>query len=204
MKANSDQPEAPLKAREAQKRETRQRILKAAIRVFGRDGLASATTQAVATEAKVSHGSVFAHFCSQEQLLVAAIDNFGETASLAIHEALSSGAGLRQVLKVQLRCIEAEEDFYVRLASEAGSLPPAARSSLILMQSNIAFHFLPALQAAEKAGKLKKVAPSLAFNTWLGLLHYYLANRELFAPGESLIAAWGDMLVDHYLNLLGA
>jgi hypothetical protein len=40
------------------------------------------------------------------------------------------------------------------------------------------------------------------FNTWVGLINYYLMNRDLFAPGESVISRYGQRLVEHYMNLI--
>lgn len=37
---------------------------------------------------------------------------------------------------------------------------------------------------------------------WIGLVHHYLMNRDLFAPGESVIARRGRELLDHYMGLL--
>jgi Transcriptional regulator len=188
--------------REAQKRETERRILDAAVRVFGRDGIAAATTEAIAIEAGVSHGSIFARFGTQEDLLATTIEDFGRAAATRMHEALSSSSSLRAVLEAHLASIGAEEDFYARLVSECGSLPRAARDSLALMQSSVAFHLAPAVEAGQKAGRIKKASLPLLFNTWLGLVHYYLANRELFSPGSSLVDERGKELVDHYMSLI--
>jgi len=42
----------------------------------------------------------------------------------------------------------------------------------------------------------------LLFNTWLGLIHHYLGNRDLFAPGHSVVERHGSMLLDHFVGLL--
>jgi AcrR family transcriptional regulator len=188
--------------RSEQKLETRRRILDAAARVFGREGIAKATSSAIAEEAGVAHGSVFARFGSQEALLVAAIEDYGESTAKRIHEMIDAGAGTREVLDAHLAAIGEREDFYARLVAESGTLPSAARDSLVLMQSAIAFHLAPALEADRKAGRIKDMSLPLAFNTWLGLLHYYLANRELFAPGASVIELRGAQLAEHFMNLI--
>jgi hypothetical protein len=43
----------------------------------------------------------------------------------------------------------------------------------------------------------------LLFNTWIGLVNHYLVNRELFAPGASVIERRGAELLDHFMNLIG-
>jgi len=42
----------------------------------------------------------------------------------------------------------------------------------------------------------------IIFNTWLGLIHYYLQNSELFAPGASVLKQQGNELVKHFLELI--
>jgi AcrR family transcriptional regulator len=189
-------------SREAQKLATRRRILDAAILVFGRDGILKATTAAIAKEAGVAHGSIFVHFGSQEALVAAAIDDFGEATARRLHETMRRGAGTREILAAHLAGIREREGFYARLAAESSLLPPEAKNGLVLMQSAIAFHLAPAVEADRKAKRIKAMGLGLLFNTWLGLLHYYLANRELFSPGESVIDARGQELLDHFMSLI--
>jgi hypothetical protein len=42
----------------------------------------------------------------------------------------------------------------------------------------------------------------LLFNTWIGLIHHYLMNRELFAPGASVVERHGRELLDHFMYLI--
>jgi hypothetical protein len=50
--------------------------------------------------------------------------------------------------------------------------------------------------------RLRKVPLHLLFNTWIGLLHHYLANRDLFVARGSVLKKHGPALIDHYLALL--
>jgi len=192
----------PSGGREGRKRETRRRILEAALKVFAEDGIAAATASAVAEEAGVSHGSVFVHFGSQEGLLAAAIADFGDEVVRHLHGSLRAGAGTRRVLEAHLEVIRKREDFYYRLVTEAPLLGEGARTSLVLIQSAISFHLAPAIEADQAAGRIVDSSLALLFNTWLGLVHYYLANRELFAPGASVIQSRGEELLDHYMHLV--
>lgn len=201
---NKIQSAAPAARRDRgeQKTATRRRILDAAIAVFGTKGILAATAAEVAKEAGVSHGSVFVHFGTMETLMAAAIEDFGEALSLRLHELTAVGAGTREVLAAHLEAIREREAFYSRLVAEASLLPPAARSCLVLIQSGIAFHLSPAIEADAKAGRVKEMRLPLLFNTWLGLVHHYLANRELFSPCESVIDARGQELLDHFMSLI--
>jgi AcrR family transcriptional regulator len=185
-----------------QKLETRRRILEAALLVFARDGILASTTADVAKEAGLSHGSVFAHFGSQAELVAAVVEDFGAGVARRLHELAATGAGARAVFEAHLRAIGESEAFYARLVVEAPLLPARARDSLVTIQSSICFHLSPAVEADTEAGEIKIMPLYLLFNTWIGLVHYYLANRELFAPGASVIERRGKELLDHFMSLI--
>ncbi len=72
---------------------TRQRLLDAAARVYGRDGLTGATTRAIADEAGVNEVTLFRHFQTKERLLAAVVgENFG-TQPLAAQPPLPPSTG---------------------------------------------------------------------------------------------------------------
>jgi len=193
-----------IKKRDKQKLETRRQILEAAIRVFSRDGILASTTADVAREAGLSHGSVFVHFGSQEGLVVATVEDFGKTVSLRLHELAEAKAGTREVLEAHLKAIGEREAFYARLVVEVPLLPEKQRASLVLIQSAISFHLSPAIEADTKTGRIKPMPLALLFNTWVGLVHYYLANSKLFAPGASVIERRGKELLDHFMSLISS
>ncbi len=65
-------------ARSASPAGTRQRLLAAAARVYGRAGLTGATTRAIADEAGVNEVTLFRHFQTKDRLLAAVVgENFG-------------------------------------------------------------------------------------------------------------------------------
>jgi Transcriptional regulator len=192
----------PPQSRAERKRETRQRILKAAALVYARDGIVAATTVDIAAEAGVAHGSVFAHFGSQEALLEATIVEFGDGVCARLHELVEGGADTESVLRAHLEAIRESEGLYSRLVAEGPLLPRAGREALTLIQSSICFHLSPAVEADTEAGLLKPMPLHLLFNTWIGLVHYYLANRELFAPGASVVERRGKELLGHFMSVI--
>ena len=61
-------------ANEALRQKSRERILKAAVRLFSRRGFGGTTVRAIAEEAKVALGLMYAHFESKDAVLVALMD----------------------------------------------------------------------------------------------------------------------------------
>ncbi len=200
--APADRPRASVRAR--QRAGTRRRLLDAATAVFARDGLVGARTSDVAAEAGVSHGTVFVHVPTRDDLLAAAVGELGERVAERTH-ALAQGEGtVRDVLATHLAGLRTDEDFYRRLVAESPVLGPVARSTLVGVQSAIAFHFAAAAEREMAEGRMRRLPLPLLFNTWLGLVHHYLVNRELFAPGGSVLDRHGTELLDHYLALVAA
>ena len=189
------------RSRDEQRAETRQRIVDAMIFVARRDGFREASTLDVAKRASVSHGLVFAHFATRDALLVEAVTAVGGRITHAIHALVHAKASLRDVLRAHLRCVQDEEELYARLVAELPFLPARARSAWVGVQSAVSQHISEAYAAGVESGALEHIPPHLVFNTWIGLVHHYVLQRELFAPGGSVVRKHGPTLVDHFLRL---
>ena len=86
---------------------TRERLLAAAARVYGRAGLAGATTRAIAEEAGVNEVTLFRHFKSKEKLLAAVVGKtFGSAQSPEQPEIPAPSDDLRHDLLEMARCYD--------------------------------------------------------------------------------------------------
>jgi AcrR family transcriptional regulator len=188
--------------RQIQKENTRKKILETALVVFSAKGILNTRMSDIAEAAGVSHGTVFAHFSSQEELITAVIEKFGLEVGWHTHELASRSASVRDVLSAHLEGIQQFEPFYTRLIIESHLLPAVARDTLIAIQSSISFHLSQAAEREIKAGTILPIPIHLLFNTWIGLVHYYLTNHDLFAPDGSVIQRYGPALLEHYLQLI--
>jgi len=189
--------------RQMQKERTRKHLIETAFRQFAQKGLTTTRTADIAKAAKVSHGTVFAHFSTQEELLNTVIEEFGVRVSLRLHELAAGNGSLRDVLAAHLRGLTEFEAFYTRLVIEGRLLPENARNTFTMIQSSISFHISQAAEREMKEGNMDRYPVHLLFNTWIGLIHYYLANNDLFAaPGESVLERHGQELLEHYMKLI--
>lgn len=188
--------------RQIQKDKTKRLILETAMQQFGKLGITATRTADIANAAKISHGTVFVHFATQEELLNAVIEEFGERISLRLHELAVCNTSLGKVLLAHLRGLSEYEEFYSRLVIEGRLLPSSSRNVLIKIQSSISYHITKAAEQEMKNGGIKSYPIHLLFNTWIGLIHYYIINNDIFAPGESVLNRYGEELQEHYMNLL--
>ena len=187
--------------RTARKAQTRQRIIAAAMDVYAEQGFA-APTSAVAERAEVSHGSVFAHFGSSDELLDATVESFSAAVGLDLHTLSEAGDDIAELLSLHLDVLADHEPFYRRLVKESAQLPESTRHALVAMNSTVSFHFWRALEADIASGRVKDLPFHLIFNTWLGLVHYYLLNDDLFAPDGQVLAHHKNALVACFTTLI--
>lgn len=190
--------------RERQKLATRETILAAAQELFGRKGLLETTTAEIARSAGVSHGTLFLHFPRREDLQREVIGRVGERIAGALHDAVEAGSGLSDILRSHLAAIASEEAFYRQLVIAAPLLGREARAALVGIQSAAAHHLFEStgssgLDRTEKGSEGKQ---ALFFNTWIGLVHHYVVNADLFAPGKSVILEWGERLISHFVEIV--
>lgn len=185
-----------------QKQQTRTLLLQTALELMAEQGIAATRTIDVAESAGVAHGTVFVHFPTREDLITAVVAEHADQIAGRLHELAGDGAGVRDVLAAHLAGLAEHEAFHSRLVMEGPLLPPYARATLLGIQSAISAHLAQAAEREMATGAIRTMPVYLLFNTWLGLVHHYLSNRELFAPGQSVVERWGPTLLDHYVGLL--
>ena len=187
--------------RRLQKTQTRERIITAAIKVYSEQGF-SATTAEIAREARVSHGSIFVHFPMVENLLLCLLENFSQDINNELRLLSGFADDIAKLLETHIDVLIKHEDFYKRLIKEAVYLPEEAKNTFIAIQSTVSIHFLQALEQEIREGKVKDIPFHLLFNTWLGLIHYYLLNGDLFAPQDSVLQRYKNTLIECFLSLI--
>lgn len=187
--------------RQLQKENTRQKILDTAYRVYSQEGF-SATTAVIAKEAGLSHGTIFAHFQSLNELLECLIGNFGTALALEIHDLAESSSSIEELLKTHLGILIRHEEFYLRLVTERGLLPEEVQYTFADTQTAIAYHFNRILKQEIEKKNVKDIPVHMLFHTWMGLIHYYLWNKDFFSPEEPVIKRYAQEIINTYLTLI--
>lgn len=89
--------------RQEQKELTRTGLIQSASRLFIKNGISNTATADVAKAQRVSHGTVFVHFPTREELILAVIDDFG------IKLSQKFGHGMNQ--KIFVHCLNSTWEF---------------------------------------------------------------------------------------------
>jgi AcrR family transcriptional regulator len=84
---------------------TRDRLIRASIGIVAREGLAAATTAAIAQKAGVAEGTLYRHFESKDDLLIAAYRQLKDEVFLQAGAAVDTSAPPRERLKRTWRAI---------------------------------------------------------------------------------------------------
>lgn len=193
-----------LSRRSRQKEETHERIVKAALRLFEKRGFAATRTQDIAEEAGISHGSIFVHFRTRDELLVHVCGRFLATLDARTRQGLRGCAGLETFLTAHLEAIATHETLYTRLLQELSSLPPEVRALTLETQSAVSIHLKMVLRRGEEFLALDPSDYPFLFNAWMGTLTYYLLNRDNFTTSEHLLKEQGNEIVAQFLRLVQA
>ena len=187
--------------RQMQKEQTRETIIASALKIYTEQGF-SASTSIIAKDANVSHGAIFVHFPTVSSLIICLLERFAENINSKIHSISESATDIKKLLSAHIDVLIECEDFYKRLIAEAVYLPEEAKNTFIAIQSTVSIHFSEVLEREIKKKKIKNVPLHMIFNTWLGLVHYYLLNSELFAPWKSVLKLHKRNLIDCFIVLI--
>lgn len=189
--------------RKTQKEQTRKKLIETSLSTFATHGISKTSTVQLAKYADVSHGTLFLHFPKRDDLLTAVMHEFGNQLASRFDDAASSSkGGLAHILNAHLQTLAIYEDFYTHLIIELPHLPESVKSRFFILQASISHRIYLEAKKEMMRGKIKSIERHILFNTWIALLHYYLANKKLFTPEKSLIASKGPGLLKHFLFLL--
>lgn len=186
--------------RQVQKEETRLHILETAYRIYGEEGF-SATTNQIARAASVSHGTIFVHFPTVENLIVCLLEGFNAEINGQLHILSEKDESLETFLEAHIDVLIRYEAFYKRLISEINVLPQEAKFVFINLQSVVSFHLNQVIDRCKNEKTIKEIPMHIIFNSWLGLVHYYLINSYLFTEG-SILTEYKVELISNYIKLI--
>jgi AcrR family transcriptional regulator len=171
--------------RQVQKDATRKKIIETAMRAYSRDGF-TAPSNLIAKEAGVSHGTIFVHFPTLNDLLICVMQKFFVKIGGKLHDLSEPGMGLDEFLSAHIEILEEYEDFYRALITERRSLPEEAKRILASIQSETSRHFAVVAEREASAGSIAGIPFHILFNVWLGLVHHYLRDDEYTKEGSAL------------------
>ena len=188
--------------RTRQREATRRQLVEAGLRVVAEHGFAGATTAAIARATGKAHGTVFVHFANRDALVEALVAEVGQAMSQRLSTLPADTCGVAEVLDAHLLALGDHELLYAHLLREATALQLSARARLFALQSAVGSRLRQALARDVERGVARAMDPVALTNLWIALTNHYLMNRDLFAPGASVVAQRGAELKAQLLDVL--
>ncbi len=181
--------------RTKQKELTKQNIFDTAMCLFLRRGFIEVTTAEIAKEAGVAHGTVFVHFPTREDLVLAVIDSELATAQQRIDRLLNKSSDFLTLASSYLDYLAEHEDFHALLARELPFYKPELRNRIIFRQALIQMQFTDLLKEEPNATYIAQYL--------FGMTHYYLSMREAFSTEGSVIQRFKDSMMVTMKTMMG-
>jgi AcrR family transcriptional regulator len=142
-------------------KETRQRLLDAALRVFGRDGVSGATTREIARVAKVNEVTLFRYFRNKNELLrQVVLQSCKRYEQVFAGASVATPADLRRTVgsyaEAYARKVRENEDLVRTFMGELKRHLKLSRRLFVESAKPVRQKFIAYLQAAQKAGLVRK------------------------------------------------
>lgn len=175
-------PAADAPSRQRRSGDKRERILRAAVKVFARSGFHATRVSEVAKAAGVADGTIYLYFESKEELLVSLFEDRVDKLLAYMREELpkhpDAPSRLRAVIDMQLGLLEGERDL-------AEVITVILRQSTRLMKEFAAPHFSAYLDAIAKI-----IADGQATGAFRRDVSPGLAARAIFGALDGITLTW--------------
>ncbi|MBN1313510.1 MAG: TetR/AcrR family transcriptional regulator [Anaerolineae bacterium] len=205
MTARPDDREQPEPGRER----TRQRILEAALRLFGEQGYARTTTRALAEAAGITEMTLFRYYESKEKLFEAAAEQYGGPAVAGDLEKQLTGNYREDLLRLGhlfMHILSERKDAIRMMLCEASHFPDVTK---VLAQNPRTLREMLAryLQRQIDAGRVRPLDAAAAAHIFWGMfLSYHLSADWLDEPGmggassEEVVMRFVDIFINGTLE----
>ncbi len=176
---------------EERKEARRQKLLTAAIRLFGRKGFHATTVPMIVAAARSSIGSFYFYFKHKEDIYAAVLESLGESISRALNDAIAAAGP--EVLRQMRTAVETLVQFLAGHPEEAriliiessglGKRLEAVRRGIVASHTRSVEHALTAARV-----QLPAMETAVAASCWVGAVYESVFHWLELAPEQRLPA----------------
>jgi AcrR family transcriptional regulator len=181
---------------------TRDEILKASAHIFSQQGFHAASMQDIAEAVSLQKASLYHHFPSKQDILVAlldrALDIIIERLEEVVSKPLNPEDKLRQAMTTYLISLAENQDLASVLLLEHRSLEPEFRSHHIPRRDRFEHIWRDLVSEGKDAGVFKCAQPSLAGRALLGVMNWTVTWYR--RDGAMPITEIADQFTDMFLH----
>ncbi len=167
---------------------TDQRILEAAERLFSQRGFHATGMRAIARAARVSLGTIYHHFKSKEEVLLAIIAKEYRKRREALEELRDQDLPLaeliRRIVDLHFRRLLRAGDVLRPLAQSLGGISARARRRILALRREFVDYLADLIREGIERGQIRPCDPLVAAHAFLGMVEAVSAR----ALGEDEVA----------------
>ena len=142
----------------------------------------------IAKASGVSHGAIFVHFNSKENLVEKIIAQFFDKWMVTLQQTNIEDLDFEYLYDWYFDFVEKEYRGFVMLVREINDLPPKLRESIWDKEQQIRTLMQQAYEHGVKAGKYRKIDSKMLDVMLFGAIHQFLRFPKLFDPdGRALL-----------------
>lgn len=165
-------------------------------------GISTTGLDGVAAALGISGPEIRQFFAETEDLIAAVIENFGARLSVELEFGCGADLGFSSLLRAHLETLAKFEDFYRRLLLESDLVPTSARGLIFSIHAILSERLYAAARKEIAAGRIKSMERPMLFNLWLGWVHHFVLNRDLFSDETPVLQHRKNDLIAHFTRLL--
>ena len=190
--------------------QTRERIIEAAVKVFGGRGYAGATTRAIAAEAGVNEVTLFRHFGSKKNLFREMIDYYYDSSGLKTMNPERLSGDCRQVLTglgTRIFSILSERREIYRLLLSEVEQQSEVRDAMIQFPRQLRHLLAQYFRIQMKQGNLRHLNPEVMAQAFMSMFMAFVLYETIFAEppvadiaAEDIVTQFVDIFMEGTLN----
>ncbi len=168
--------------------DSRERILKTALEVFGSKGFTAATTKEIAERAGVNEVTVFRQFKSKNALFSAVIAEKSVLNDIAGHVRFDDDAPLEELIvhnvRTVLSILKKNRHLFMVVLGDAWRYPKSRKMlSETVMQRGIEFLTAMMTRLVEE-GRIREIQPEVAARALMGMVQGYFITRYMLGGDD--------------------
>ena len=180
---------------------TREGILEVAARIFGEKGYHATSMQDIAEAVHLQKASLYHHFSSKQEILVALIDHAFDLINSRLEEVLSQSLSpdekIRQAMISYLQTIAENQNLSAVLLLELRSLDPEFKIQIASRREKFERLWRNLILEGKEAGIFNDIDPSLTGRAILGVLNWSVMWYRSDGPRTAIEIAnlFADLLL---------
>ena len=140
--------------------DTKEKIYKAAVKIFARNGFEKTAVDDIAAKSKLAKGTIYYYFKSKDEIFLEMIDNgvskFNEALGKKMKDSRSPRDKMEKLLDIQLDFYEKYQDFYKVLFSEFWRLEPKWKKEIDKIREGYFSMIKNIIEEGKKEGSFRK------------------------------------------------